>query len=143
MATTTLAAILEAWETVLEAPPRNLRPAQQPFSHDRQPAGLVADSYCLEDGGQVRRDTVTSNQEVRIDRIRLLVAKPIAFAGRSQHRALLTLGDAIYRALVANGRTQGWHVAQQNHRVTQPANTELLIASFDFTVDYDFDVASS
>lgn len=141
MATTTLDAIVEAIEAVLQAPPLNLAAAQQAFSHDRQPASLVANSYWIEDGGQTRRTSMTADQEVRIDRVRLFVAKPIAFAGRSQMRAMIALGDAIYRALSADGRTNGWNVEQLNHRVTTPAKSELLIGSFDFTVDYDFDAS--
>jgi hypothetical protein len=142
MATTDLASIIAAWRLVLEQPPVSLARAQQAFSHDRQPNSLIQDSYWIGDAGAISRASVGNEQEVRIDRLEVWVAKPVSFAGVAQFEALEQLGDQIYRYLSADGRTQGWNVEADTRRITQPKGTELLIASFAFRTDYDFDAST-
>lgn len=143
MATTDLKSILDRFQVVLAATPLSLSQSQQAFSHDRQPNGLVQNVFWIEDGGKVSGRSVTNYAEVRIDRLRVFVSKPLAFAGLAQMEAMVQLGDTMYRELVEDGLTQGWNIELDGHRVTQPKNTELLIGSFDFRVDYDFSVATT
>src|SRR5688572_17989502 len=101
MAATDLASIIAAWRLVLEADPLNLKRTRAAFTHDRQPNKLVADSYRIEDGGQVNRTQGSSYFEARIDRLRIWVTKPIAFASDEQFTAMEQLADTVYRYLSA------------------------------------------
>lgn len=143
MSTTDLASIVAAWDLVLTGAVVGLAPSQLAFSHDRQPNAQLQNTYWLEDGGIVNRRSTTNDMEVRIDRLRLYIAKPMAFAGRSQQVAMLALFDTIYRELAADGRANGWNVELLGHRVTSPAKSEIVVGSLDLSVDYDFSVAAS
>jgi hypothetical protein len=143
MATTDLATILAAWATLVEASPLSLTPTVAAFTHDQQPGGMVANSYYFDDGGNVQRASITNDQEVRIDRVTVWIAKPLNFAGPAALQAMQTLIDDLYRHLVVEARDNGYNVEADTRRVTRPATSELLIASASFTVDYDFNAAVS
>lgn len=143
MAATTLAAILAAWATALEASPLSLLKAVGPFTHDNQPNGSIANSYYLTDGGKVSRTSVTNHVEVRVDRLQVWIAKPLNFDPDGQLQAMETLGDDVYRNLLVLARAAGYNVEADTRRITRPANSELIIANFDFLVDYDFSSAVS
>jgi secreted Zn-dependent insulinase-like peptidase len=143
MAATTLAAILASWKTVVEDDAVALVPTVAPFTHDQQPNGMVANSYYLEDGGNVQRSSMTNNAEVRIDRVTFWIAYPVNFDGDTALQALETLVDTIYRALLVQARTDGYNVEADTRRITRPAGLELLVASQAFTVDFDFSTAAT
>lgn len=141
MAATTLALIIAAWRTVVEASPLSLVPTVAAFTHDNQPNGTITNAYYIEDGGQVERKSMTNNLEVRVDRLTFWVTKPLNFDSDGQFTAMENLGDSIYKYLLPNARTNGWNVEADQRRITRPPNTELIVASFSFTVDYDFSSA--
>lgn len=141
MAATTLAAILDRFQAVLAAAPLSLKQSLEAFSHDRQPNANIQDTFWVEDGGQASRRSTTNHSEARIDVLRVYVAKPKAFAGLTQMEALVTLGDTMYRHLLVDALTQGWNVEMAAHKTSSPANTDLVIGSYDFRVDYDFSSA--
>lgn len=141
MAPTTLAAILAAWGTVVEASPVSLVPTVAAFTHDLQPAGMVANSYYFEDGGNVSRSSVTNQAEVRVDRVTVWIAKPLNFAGPATLQAMQTLIDTVYKQLLVLAVSAGYNVIADTRRVTVPKDGEVLIASAAFTVDFDFSTA--
>lgn len=141
MAATDLATIMAAWATLVEAAPLSLIHTIAPFTHDQQPAGMVANSYYVEDGGNISRSSVTNDGEVRVDRIILWIAKPLNFAGPTTLQAMETLIDAVYKQLLVLARTAGYNVIADTRRITTPKENELLIASAAFTVDFDFSTA--
>jgi hypothetical protein len=144
MAATTLAAILAAWDLVLQAAPLSLVPAIGPFTHDQQPNATIADSYYVTDGGTITRTSATNDVEVRVDRLQVWIAKPLTFgagAAAAQLQAMADLGDDLYRYLVVAARTAGYNVEADTRRISAAKDSELLIANFDFRVDYDFDAA--
>lgn len=143
MAATDLAAILTAWAALLEASPLSLIPTEAAFTHDQQPNATVGNSYYLVDDGNVDRKSVTNSAEVRVDRVTVWIAKPLNFAGPAQLRTMETLIDAIYRQLLVLALAAGYNVEADTRRVTHPPNTELLIASASFRVDFDFSTAVS
>lgn len=143
MAATDLAAILAAWATLLEAAPLSLVPTAAAFTHDLQPNATVPDSYYLTDDGAVDRKSVTHDAEVRVDRLTVWIAKALNFSGPTQLQAMETLLDDVYRRLNVLARAAGYNVEADTRRVTHPPNTELLIASATFRVDYDFNAAVS
>lgn len=143
MATTSLAAILAAWATRLEAAPLSLVRSAVAFTHDQQPNATLDDSYYLTDDGNVSRTSMTNSLEVRIDRVTVWMTKPLNFAGDQQLLVMETLIDDIYRQLLALALTAGYNVEADTRRVTHPPNTELLVANATFRVDYDFSSAVS
>ena len=141
MATTDLAAILTAWPATLEASPLSLVPTAVTFTHDLQPAGMVARSYYLTDDGQISRSSATNDVEVRIDRVTLWVAYPRDFAGAAALTALSDLLDDVYRTLLPIARTAGYNLDPDTRRITP--KDDVLIASQAFRVDYDFSSAAA
>lgn len=141
MAATTLSAILAAWRTLVESAPLSLRPTNAAFTHDVQPNAALDESYYLVDDGAVSRASVTADVEVRVDRLTIWIAKPVNFAGPDQLQAMEDVIDDLYRQLVVLARAAGYNVEADTRRVTRPPNTEHLIASASFRVDYDFDAA--
>lgn len=139
MAATTLAAILALMRATLEGDTVGLTASGQPFTHDRQPNSVLQDTYYLDDGGQISRQSVTNDQEVRIDRLVVYVAKPLAFAGQDQVDAMHTLLDTIYTQLVQTARDHGWNIESDQRRVTRNPKTQLIVGSLGVNVDYDFD----
>lgn len=143
MAVTTLAAILAAWGTTLEASPLSLVPASGPFTHDNQPNATLANSYYVTDGGKVSRTSLTNDVEARIDRLQVWIAKPLNFDPDGQLQAMETLLDNVYRYLLPVARAAGYNIEADTRRVSRPANSELIIANQDLLVDYDFSSATS
>lgn len=141
MAATTLAAILADFATVLEGDAVGLVPTVAAFTHDQQPAGMVANSYYIEDGGNVQRASQTNQAETRIDRLTVWMATPLGFAGPATLQAMQTLIDTVYKQLLVTARANGYNVEADTRRVTAPRDGELLIASASFTVDFDFSTA--
>jgi hypothetical protein len=86
---------------------------------------------------------VTNAVEVRVDRVQVWIAKPLNFVPAAQLQAMETLGDDVYRNLLVRARANGYNVEADTRRVTHPPNTELLIGSFDFLIDFDFSSAVS
>lgn len=138
MAATDLATILAAWAGVVEAAPVSLVPTVAAFTHDLQPGGMVGNSYYFEDGGNISRASVTNGAEVRVDRITVWIAKPLNFAGPATLQAMQTLIDTVYRQLLVLALASGYNVIADTRRVTAAKDSELLIASAAFTVDFDF-----
>lgn len=141
MATTDLASILAAWTALVEAAPLALVPTTAAFTHDQQPNATVANSYYFEDGGNVERKSVTNSVEVRVDRVTCWIAKPLNFAGAATLQAMETLIDDLYRQLLVLALTAGYNVTADTRRITVGKDSEVLIASAAFLVDFDFSSA--
>lgn len=141
MAFLTLKQIIDRVQAVMEASPISMTATREPFSHDRQPAGLVTNTYRVEDAGLNSSRSMTNHAAARIDTLRVWIARKMAFAGQT---ALETVEDAIVaieRALIADGLAQGYHV-QLTGRDPRRSG-DLVIASITFTVDYDFNESAA
>lgn len=141
MAFLTLKQIIDRFQVVMEAAPIAMKATREPFSHDRQPAGLVTNTYRIEDAGLAASKSMSNHAAARMDTLRVWIARKMAFAGQT---ALETVEDslvAIERALIADGLAQGYHVSPAG-RDPRPSG-DLVIASITFTVDYDFNESAA
>ena len=145
MAALTTAAILERFETVLQAPPCLLQPSANPFTETTVANVNVDTVYKLTANGIIS-DRITSNfQSVRLERIGVCVYKAMQFDGYQAQREIQDLLDTIERAIVADGPDQGYMATLEkgSRKVTRPKGTDLCEATLSFLVDYDFDESAS
>lgn len=144
MADTTLKAIIDRFEAVLEATPLFLKPTKDAFSHDRQPNTLLDNSYYLEDGGLVSSRPVGNYKAVRVDRLVVFVALKLNFQAQTQKETMTTTLLTIERYLKADGPANSYHAEiGGGRRVTRPKGKDILIGSLALTVDYDVNESTS
>ena len=155
MAATTLSAILERFDTVLQASPLLLLPTSNPFSDAAEPNANVGSYYTLLPAGLVHPDGTSNYSEARIDRITVKVQKPLDFNASRAIRELQDLCDAIERAIIADGPDHFYDatVEKGSRKVTRPkpprtpgstqptAGSDLAEATIAFLVDYDYNEA--
>ena len=143
MADTTLKAIVDRFQAVLEASPCSLTASTLSFSHDRQPAAAIEDHYYLEDGGLVSNRPMGNYKAARMDRLRVFIAKKAKFDGVSAFETMTTLLLTIERAIKADGLSNSYHAEIESHRVTQPIGKDILIGEIALAVDYDVNEAAA
>jgi hypothetical protein len=131
-----LTEIIDRFETVLEASPFTLKPTKEPFSHDRQPNGLLDNAYRIEDSGLVSSASATNEVAVRIDSLTVWIAKKLSFDGQAAMAALETQVIAIERAVKADGKANGFHVEIAGRDIRR--KNDFATASIRLRVDYDF-----
>ena len=143
MAVTTLKAIIDRFQTILEGSNVNLKPTREPFTHDRQPNTLLTDSYRVADAGLQNTRSITNEKEARIDRIQVFVARKLAFDGQTAAETMHTTLNTIERYIVADGPANSYHASLSGRQVTPSASKDFLIGSVIISVDYDYNVATS
>jgi len=141
VAALTITDILARFRVVLEAEPLNLIESNDAFSHQRQPAGVVTNSYYIEDTGIVSNRSVGNYDTVRLQRLTVYVARVIPPGQGSATLATVeTTLTAIERALIADGASQSYAIAMDvQRRVTKTEATDIAIGSLAVTVDHDYD----
>ncbi len=140
MAATTLAAILERFETVLTTAPLSLTLSQQPFSDETEPNAVVDTLARVTAGGLVGQRGQSNYAEARIDRVVVTLQQPMGFDGYSAQRALSDLADDVSRAMIADGPSAGYDVTEErgSRKTVNPKKTELCRLEINFFVDYDW-----
>lgn len=136
MAALTTHGVIDRFQAVMAASPISMTATREPFSHDRQPAGLLTNTYRIEDAGMGSNTPMSNHAVARIDTLRVWFARKMAFAGQA---SLETVEDdlvAIERAIVADGLAQGYHAVARGRDAK--ASGDMVIASLTFSVDYDF-----
>lgn len=136
MATTTLKAIIDRFQAVLEAAPLSLVATKEPFSHDRQPNAVLNTAYRVEDAGLSDTASVSNGVQVRRDTLRVWVARKVMFAGQTSAESLHDTLVSIERAIKADGASNSYHAEITGREITREG--DILTASVDFVVDYDF-----
>lgn len=136
MAALTLKQIIDRFQAVMEAAPIAMTATREPFSHDLQPAGLVTNTYRVEDGGLRDTKPMTNHASARVDTLRIWIARKIAFAGQTAVEAIEESLVAIERAIKADGAAQSYHAEIVGRDPRRKG--DLVIASITFSVDYDF-----
>lgn len=139
MATLTLLAIVDRFQAVLEAAPFSLKKTKEPFSHDGQPNTALDDAYRLEDLGLRTSRSSTNLTAVRVDGLRVWIARKLAFDGQAAIDTVETQLVAIERYLKADGRQQGYHAELTGRGLKRRG--DIVTANIDFAVDYDFSEA--
>lgn len=143
MAVTTLAAIVTRFRAVLEAAPFSFTAATDQFSHDRQPNAVLDSAYYVEDTGLSDTVSLTNNQQARLDRLTVFVARKLKFDPVTE---LDTLQDTlldIERYIKADGPNNSYHVDVVDREVTRPEELDIAIGSVTLEVDYDVSEATS
>ncbi len=143
MAATTLKAIVDRFQAVLEASPLSLKATRDAFSHDRQPNALLDGTYYIQDDGVAESRPVSNHADVRIDRLTVFLARKLAFDGQTQKETIETTLNTIERYLIADGPANSYHAFIGGRRVTRPAGTDIAIGSITVHVDYDFSTSTS
>lgn len=138
MAATTLKAIIDRFQAVLEAAPLSLAPTKEPFSHDLSPNTVLDSAYRIKDDGLVRNQPVGANQFVRVDRLTVFIAKKLAFTAQTVAETMETLLNTIERQILADDAAHEYHASVEGRTITQPPNTDIAIASLTVLVDYDY-----
>lgn len=139
MAATTLKAIHDRIETVLEATPFSLKQTKDAFNHDRQPNTLIDNSYRIDDSGLASTKSQTNQVATRIDRVTIFIARKKKFGGRVPLEQVEDQLVSIERYIKADGLAGSYHAELVGRKIT--ASGEIVIASIDLTVDYDFSEA--
>jgi hypothetical protein len=136
MADFTTEGLINRFQAVMEAAPLSMTLTREPFSHDRQPAGLITNTYRVEDSGLASSRAATNHAQVRIDTLRIWFARKLAFAGQTALETAEATIVAIERAILADGRAQGYHAVLTARDPRRSG--DLVIASVTFQLDYDF-----
>lgn len=139
MATLTPTNIIDRFQAVLEATPFSLKKTKEPFSHDSQPNAALNDAYRIEDLGVKTSRSSTNQTAVRVDGFRVWVARKLAFDGQAAVETIETQLVAIERYLKADGRQQGYRPELTGRELKRRG--DIVTASVDFAVDYDFSEA--
>lgn len=138
MADTTLKAIIDRFQAVCEASPQSLKKAKDAFSHDRQPNGLLTDTYFIQDDGVLSSVEVTNNAEARIDRLTVFLARKVSFDAVTAMESMETSLSRLERAIEADGLSNNYHARLQTRRVSRPKDKDFVIGGVGFTCDYDY-----
>jgi len=138
MAATTLKAIMDRFQVVLEGEPLLLKATKEPFSHDRSPNTVLDSAYRLEDGGMSVSRPVGANQFVRVDRLTVFLAKKLNFAAQVSVETLETSLNTIERYILDDDADNNYHASVEGRRITRVPDSDVAVASLVFLVDYDF-----
>lgn len=138
MAATTLKAIMDRFQVVLEGSPLRLKPTKEPFSHDRSPNAVIDTAYRIEDGGMSLSRPVGANQFVRVDRLTVYLAKKFNFAAQESVETLETTLNTIERRILNDDADNSYHASVESRRVTRVPDADVMVGSLVFLVDFDF-----
>jgi hypothetical protein len=136
MADFTTEGLINRFQAVMEAAPLSMVLTREPFSHDRQPAGLVQNTYRIEDAGLASSRPASNHAQVRVDNFKVWFARKIAFAGQTALEAAEATIVVIERAILVDGRAQGYHPVLTGRDPRRFGDLVIVAVSFD--VDYDF-----
>ena len=143
MAATTIKAIIDRFQAVIEASPISLTATVQPFSFDTQPATALDDRYWVEDAGLSESQSVTNNAEVRIDRLTVWLALRHTLGGQSQAEALEATLVNVERYIVADGPANSYAATMDGREIQRKEDTGVILAALAFLVDYDYTLSTS
>lgn len=132
----TTKSVIDRFQAVMEAAPITMKATREPFSHERQPSGLLTDTYRVEDAGVASNTPMSNHAVARIDTLRVWIARKMAFAGQTAVEAVEDSLVAIERAIIADGLAQGYHAVLRGRDPRKSG--DIVIASITFSVDYDF-----
>jgi len=143
MATTTLKAIIDRFQLVIEDEPLSLTQTTQPFTFDVQPNATVDDRYWVEDGGLTESESQTNNAEVRMDTLIVWLASRLKLDGQSAQEAMETRLVTLERYLIADGAANSYMATLIGREMRKIDGLDALIASASFVVDYDYTLSTS
>lgn len=142
MAATTLKAIIDRFQAVLEGADLHYTKATDEFTFDRQPNLAVNDVYRIEDLGPFTEpETLTNNMEAHVDELGVWIARKSAFDSQAERETLETTVNTIHKKIVADGPSNNYHANMVGREIRRADDSEIMMALVRFTVDFDFSVA--
>lgn len=143
MAATTISAILERFEAVLQSDPLNLTLSVSPFSDEVVPNTLVNETVRVQSGGVVSSRSTSNYQAVRMDRVVVSIQRSLQFEAYQSQRDIQDLLDDIERCIIADGPDHGYMVTVEkgSRKIVRRKDADVVDASIHFLVDYDFSEA--
>jgi hypothetical protein len=138
---TTLQAIVDRFQAVCEGTGVSLTATEQPFSFDTQPNAALRDRYWVEDRGVDSVEELTSNLEVRRDRLAIWIARPLTPDGQVDVESMQTTALTIQRRLIADGPNNNYYPRFTAREISKVDDTDVAIMAIEFLVDYDVSVA--
>ena len=138
MASTTLKAIIDRFQAVLEGGDVNLKKTTDEFTFDREPNLMVDDVYRIEDLGLIESTSITNSVDVRVDELGIWVARKGQFDTQAVRETLETDLVTIERKIVADGPSNDYHATITSREIQRPDESDVLTARLGVAVDYDF-----
>jgi hypothetical protein len=141
MAATTISAILERFESVLQSEPLNLTLSTTPFSDEVVPNTLVNEVCRVQSGGVVSSRSTSNYQALRMDRVSVSIQRALQFEAYQTQRDIQDILDDIERYVIADGPEHGYMVTVEkgSRKIVRRKDADVVDASIHFLVDYDFD----
>lgn len=143
MADTTLTAIMQRFQVVLEGHPLYLSQSRDAFSHDTVPNNLLDSSYHVRDGGIADQRPMGNYKAARIDRLVVHLARKVSFEAQDASESLQTLLNTVERYIKADGPNNDYRAELDAREVARVDETDIVIAQLTFSVDYDYNEATS
>lgn len=144
MAATTLSAIRDRFAAVLEAAPLNLTKTTDAFSHDRQPNTVLDNAYRVEDAGMVQNRPVGNTQFARVDRLRIYIARKLAFDPAGAIDSVEDTLNTIERYILADDAAHDYHASVEGRGTpNRPQDADIVVGSLTLLVDYDYDARTA
>lgn len=152
MSETTLSAILDRFERVLESPPLSLTKSKVPFNDDKslviEPNNVIDVLFSVSGGEMVSRTSQSNYSEARLDRVIVTLHKAMNFDAYAARRDLADMCDRVVRALIADGPDHSYDVSEErsSRKISRPKGdkgvpTDICRAEIHFFVDYDYSEA--
>ncbi len=140
MSATTIGAIMQRFQTVLEAAPISLERSGDPFTDTGTPGGMTDRTYRLVHAGLVHSTPMSAGLVVRIERITVTIMRAMQFDGYVAQIDVQDQLDAVERAIVADlvAQSINVNVEKGSRKVTRPKNANICVGAINFLVDFDF-----
>ncbi len=141
MAVTTLKAIVDRFQAVLEGGDLNYKKSTEEFSFDLQPNTRVDTVYRIQDDGLSESSSLTNNVDARVDGLSVWIARKATPDSQAVRETILLALDTIERKIVADGPAQNFHATITGREVERVG--DVIMARLGISVDYDFSLSTS
>ena len=138
MAATTLKAIIDRFQAVLEGADLNLKKATEEFSFDLQPNLRINNVYRIEDGGLGETATISNSTDVRMDLLNVWLARKATTDSQKERETLETTINTVERKIIADGPSNNYHATLDSREIERLDEGDVLIARVGILVDYDY-----
>jgi preprotein translocase subunit SecA len=141
MAATTLKAVIDRFQAVLEGANLNLRKSTDEFSFDQQPNTKLNQVYRVEDAGLSETQTLTNNVDARVDSLSVWLARKATPDAQAERETLETTLLTAERQIVADGPSNNYHASVSAREIERTG--DVLVARLEVLVDYDVSLATT
>lgn len=143
MAATTLSAILERFEAVLQAAPLRLTLTRHPYGDKLEANAITDDAVSIQSVGLIGARSQSNYAEARMERITVTLHRALSFSGYQAQRDLSDLCDAVVQALIADGADHDYDVTEEkgSRKQVLPKDSDVAQAQISLCVDYDWNEA--